>query len=74
MVKFNLNKEIRNLKLEIIRLKSICYAAAKELEALTEDSEQKCNVLISCLKQNIYYDYTSEFPHLSCEKEEILSQ
>lgn len=70
----NLKNEINNLKLEIIRLKSICYTAAQELECLVEESEHKCPELISSLKQHIYKDYTTDFPHLTLEKEEIINQ
>lgn len=68
--------EVINLQLEIIRLKSICLAAAYELEHYNDNNPDipVSSELLSALKQRIYKDYISEYPHLDLEKDELINK
>lgn len=77
MVTKDNNKE---LLLEIIRLKSICRAAAKELETLSYILEENnifkknATTLIQACKNEIYVNYIHEFLDLQYELEEVIEE
>lgn len=68
----------KSLRLEIIRLNSICRVAAKELEALHDLLEEnninviKCTKLIKSCRNEIHGDYINEFLDLQNEVEDII--
>lgn len=68
----------KSLRLEIIRLKSICRVAAQELETLNDLLEEndinqiKPIKLINACKNQIHADYTNEFLDLQYEVDDIL--
>jgi len=67
-----------SLKLELLRLKSICRVAAEELDSLHEVIEenkitvQKCNKLIAALKENVFVDYIKLYPDLEEKQNNLL--
>lgn len=69
-----------SLKLEILRLKSICRTAAEELESLHDMLEendintQKCNKLIAGLKGDIFLDYIKNYPDFEDQQSAILEK
>lgn len=71
------NLEI-SLKLELLRIKSVCRIAADELESLHDLLEennvetQKCEKLISALKGNVFLDYIKNYPDLEEKQNDIL--
>lgn len=73
-----MNNTEKSLKLEIIRLISICRVAAQELESLHDLLEEnninviKCTKLIETCRNKIHGDYTNEFLDLQNEIEDII--
>ena len=73
-----MNAVEKSLRLEIVRLNSICRVAAKELEALHDLLEEndisviKCSKLIKSCRNEIHGDYTNEFLDLQNEIEDII--
>jgi hypothetical protein len=73
-----MNNTEKSLRLEIIRLNSICRVAAQELESLHDLLEEndinqvKPEKLINACKNQIHADYTNEFLDLQYEVNDIL--
>lgn len=68
----------KSLRLEIIRLKSICRVAAQEIETLNDILEEnniiqiKPEKLINACKGQLHADYTNEFLDLQYEVNDTL--
>jgi hypothetical protein len=73
-----MNNTEKSLRLEIIRLNSICRVAAQELESLHDLLEEndinqvRPEKLINACKNQIHVDYTNEFLDLQYEVNDIL--
>ena len=73
-----MNATEKSLRLEIVRLKSICRVAAQEIETLNDILEEnniaqiKPEKLINACKNQLHADYTNEFLDLQYEVNDIL--
>lgn len=68
----------KSLRLEIVRLKSICRVSAQEIETLNDILEEndidhvRPKNLIDACRSKIHLDYTNEFLDLQYEVSDIL--